>query len=343
MKKKLSVMAAVTILAWSGVALAADWNFYGSARMSTFWSDSDLNDTTNLDESLQGNSRIGANVRVSDELTGRFEYGASDGNANVRLLYGEWNFGAGSLLVGKDYTPLYMPVSNQVYGEDNNLDGWGEAYPGRHAQIKLKFGGFEIAAIEMDSKYYNAGSGAIEDSNVETQIPRVELRYKTELNALTLGIAGGYSTFEYNDNEDVDSYVGVIMAKVNAGSFFLGAQGFGGQNVGNLIKTDTTGDELGNGYAKIDSGNVLDNDALGFDFVVGYIINDMFSLEAGYGYMQTEYDNADSEDEVMSYYIQAPITLAPGVIVTPEVGMVDYDENGQDEITYFGAKWQINF
>ena len=342
-------MAAITAVLYSGMAIAADWNFYGSARVETFFTDSDKDDTTNISESLQANSRIGARVKVSDELIGRFEYGANEGNANIRLLYGEWDFGSGKLLVGQNYTPLYMPVSNQVYFGDNGLEGWGEASPGRHAQIRLTFGGLKIAAISPDTTYFleDGVAGTTEDDlsddDVEVTIPRLEISYQMSLDNWSAGIGAGYNSFEYNNKEDVDSYVGVIMGKFKTGAFSLGGQAFIGQNVGNIIVANTTGDELGNGYAKINAaGKVFDNDAAGFEVVAAYVVNEMISFEAGYGYMETEYDNEEGDD-VASYYLQAPITLAPGVIIVPEVGMVDYQEDGQDEITYFGAKWQINF
>lgn len=59
--------------------------------------------------------------------------------------------------------------------------------------------------------------------------------------------------------------------------------------------------------------------------------------------MQGEHDDADDEDEIFAYYLQVSITLASGVTITPEVGVVDYDEGYQDEIACFGAKCQIDF
>jgi len=340
MKKQVSMIAALMVMLYGGMAFAADWNFYGSARVETFFTDSDQDDSTTFSESLQGNSRIGAKVNVNDELTGRFEYGTSGGNANIRLLYGEWNFGPGSLTVGQDYTPLYMPVSNQVYGADNGLGGWGEAYPGRHAQVKLKFGDFQIAAVSPDTTYLM--NNVLVDANTEVTIPRIELSYKMDMNNLAFGIGGGYSTFEYNNTKDIDSYVCIIKGKFQTGAFSLGAQAFIGQNVGNLIASHTTGNDDGEGYAKINGNQVIDNDAYGVEVVAAYMINEMVSFEAGYGYMKTELDiNTEDKEDVASYYLQAPITLASGVFVIPEVGMVDYQD--QDEITYFGAKWQINF
>jgi len=77
-------------------------------------------------------------------------------------------------------------------------------------------------------------------------------------------------------------------------------------------------------------------------------------VEAGYGWISSDKDDFKDKDEAMSYYINMPITLAPGVSITPEFGVEDYmkdggsvadDEAAADEgkDTYFGAKWMINF
>ncbi len=106
--KKLLIIFAVLCLA--APAMAADWNFYGSARMATFYSiaDKDIegdNDTINRTLwDLQGNSRFGANVKVNDQIGGGFEYGTG---VNLRKLFGTYTFGGGSeLLIGQTYTPL---------------------------------------------------------------------------------------------------------------------------------------------------------------------------------------------------------------------------------------------
>ncbi|WP_035237229.1 hypothetical protein [Desulfobacter vibrioformis] len=343
MKKQIMGLLFAMVFLCAGTAIASDWNFYGSARVGMFWEDSDLKDETNLTEELQSNSRIGAKVKVSDELTGHFEYGASDGDANVRKLYGTWDFGTGKLTVGKDYTPMYLPVSNQAWNDDNGLGGYGEVDPGRHAQVRLQFGGFQIAAISADSEYYDGTD--IVDDDIQVVIPRIEVSYGIDItNNATFDIAGGYATFEYNDNEDIDSYVIVARGTWAAAGFNLGIEAFYGQNAGNLIECNTTGNDDGRGYAKVNTvtGKVEDVDNYGGEIVAGYTFNDMFAIEAGFGYMQGEYDD-DDEDEVYAYYLQVPITLASGVTITPEVGVVDYEESDQDEIAYFGAKFQINF
>ena len=351
MKKIIVAVAALALMA--GSAYAADWNFYGSARVSTFWYDVDVDGgpdpDTQFDQGLQGNARIGAKVKVSDELTGRFEYGAKNGTANIRKLFGEWNFGAGKLLVGQDYVPMYLPGSNQVVDDDAALSGWGEVDGSRHAQIKLTFGDFQIAFVENNINYYDNGVAADDD----VIMPMIQVQYALTFDNFVITMAGGYQTFDVetaNIDDDVTSWGLGLDVAATFGALSVIGQVNGGTNVGNIynIQVNDSDAVIGRGYADVSGNKVIDNDALGFRIAVGYTFNEMFGVEVGYGYQQTEFDTSGSEeDEVQSYYIQFPITLAPGVHIIPEVGVVDYEDdsagNGEDEVTYFGAKWQINF
>jgi len=356
MKKFIVAIAAMAML--TGSAYAADWNFYGSARVSTFYSSVDAQvagtaDVDSLAVALQGNARIGANVKVSDELSGRFEYGSSAGNANIRLLYGVWNFGAGTLLVGQDYTPIRMPYSNSTYGTDNAMGGNGELGSPRAGQLKLRFGGFQIAAVAPDTTYTAAAAVA----SSEVKLPQLAAKYVYTGENFTASILGGYSTFDVN-NETVNSVIVGAGAKGTFGAFTLAGQIHGGSNVGNLTSTATSNTaaiaaalpqgNITDGYANVvvagTTTTVQDVDAIGYSLVAGYTVNDMFGLEAGFGYQETELDiPGTTKDEVNVYYLQAPITMAPGVVIVPEVGVVDYKEATQTKTTYFGAKWQINF
>ena len=386
MKKFIVALAAVALMASS--AYAADWDFYGNARVHTFYDDADVNGGADgdavLSEELQGNSRIGANVKVSDELTARFEYGASDNKANIRHLYGEWNFGAGSLLVGQTYSPLNLFGSGQAYN-DGGLEGYaGEMFGGREAQIKLTFGAFQIAFVAPDVQYYdytttrtfangtidtttysdkedaedNAAGPAYDADNdtlahagltdgTDVTIPAIEVGYTLSGSNWDVVMVGGYQTFDLDqdDGEDVTSYGWGVDASMTFGALSVTGQVNGGQNVGNLWFIDVNGaGDAGGGYAAVVDDKVIDNDAIGARICAAYQVNDMFGLEVGYGMQETEYDFKGAEDdESSSYYINAPITLAPGVLVVPEVGVIDYEEEGETDTTYFGAKWQINF
>ena len=165
MKKLTILMAVAAVVCFSVPAMAVDWNFYGSARMETFYTSEDAKDigekTSDLRWDFQGNSRLGANVKA-DHIKGQIELGlgrdvdssnafsrsdGGDGGVVTRRVYGTWNFGAGSLKVGKDYSPVSVFVSGQVFDQDAGLIGFGAPYGGRPGQIELAFGGFKVAAI----------------------------------------------------------------------------------------------------------------------------------------------------------------------------------------------------
>jgi hypothetical protein len=167
--KKLFIIFAVLCLA--APAMAADWNFYGSARMATYWTDNDVNDfytgdaRTDSDGDLlwgqQGNSRIGATVKFNDQIGGAFEMSDSFGK---RKLYGTYAFGGGSeLLLGQTYTPSSSYFySNSVYGGDGDLLGVGQFYVGRVPMIQWKMGGLKVALITPN----NGGSPVSATSSV---------------------------------------------------------------------------------------------------------------------------------------------------------------------------------
>jgi len=334
-KGAVTMIAALTLAASSQ---AAEWNFYGSARVKTFYETVDNTkgtDATNLDMGLQGNARIGAKVKVTDELKGLFEYGAKDGTANIRQLYGEWNFGAGSLLVGQTYTPIYTVYSNSVYSEDGALEKFGATSASRLSMLCLTFGGFQIAAIEPGKKALGGGT-------MEVKIPKLEASYTANFDAASVKAVVGYNTYDV-DSIDVNSYVAGLGAKMTFGPAYLAGSFFFGRNLGTYgFKIVTDADP------KISGTSMVDNDSFGCTVVAGYKLNDMLSFEAGYGYTESELDqSAFSKDDASQYYLQAKITLAPGVYVYPEIGKQDQgqDKTGaeQGDTTYAGVKWQINF
>ena len=342
---KIAAIALTMVAAFAMSALAADWNFYGSARISTFVTDKDGAAET-FSESLQGNSRIGAKIKVSDELSGRFEYGASQGKANVRLLYGTWNFGAGELIVGQTYAPAWLSVSSQAYNGDNGLSGWGENYTGRTPQLQLKFGDLKIALLQTNTEVniFDDNDPETPSVNGDTEIkfPAIQAKYKIDFNNVDLTVSGAYQTFEVN-NFDIDSYMLAARVGITFGQASFKASVFNGTNVGNIAALDVNKGDDDQGYALVDANGVTDVDAIGYALVAAYTVNDMVSLEAGFGYAETEADtDGAKEDDVVSYYVQAPLTLAPGVVIVPEIGVLDY-KGDADETVYYGAKWQINF
>ena len=336
--KKLLVLIVVLLMTATS-ALGAEWNFYGSARIQTFVERRDPAGTveshTDYVQNLQSNSRIGARVKMNDQLTGRFEYGTDD-QVQIRILYGEWHFGAGSLLVGQAYSPLNMFYSNQVWWDDTNLFDFGGVYSGRNPMIRLKFGDFQIAFVQPSTNQFFGKS-------TEVKIPKIEAKYKFSKDDWHLQIAGGYNSFDVISDDNIEygvqSYVVALGGGVKMGAAYINANVWLGQNVGNYGMLNQPFDQGAFNF---------DNDAHGYLLVAGYKINEMFTLEAGLGYTAAELDHPlFQKDADAAYYLQSKITLAPGVTIVPEIGYIDWksDYQGIDEgdIVYYGMKWQVDF
>jgi hypothetical protein len=350
MKKLMVLVASLALVAtFTMTAAAADWNFYGSARITTFASDVDIPgayDRSSLNHTVQGNSRIGASVKVNDAVGGHFEYG---GGGDVRILYGTWNFGVGQLLAGQTYSPLCLFYSRQVFGSDNSLLNFGGVYSGRNPMVRLKIGDFQIAAVRPSSPVI---AGSRSGSFTEVTFPKIEAKYDINLGAVKLSVAGGYNTYALTDGvtgvaSDVDSYVLALGGQANFGPAYLGGDFWIGENVGNYGMYNAPFDNAT--VSNTSTTTIInDNDAYGFMFVIGAKLNDMLAFEAGYGWSEAEIDTANFQgDDEQSYYVQSTITLAPGVFIVPEVGVIDRKQDAtgatQSDIVYYGLKWQINF
>jgi hypothetical protein len=358
--KKLFIIFAVICLA--SPVMAADWNFYGSARMATFSvnQDTDTNahnsSTTNTQWAQQGNSRIGATVKFNDQIGGGFEMGDS---FNKRKLYGTYTFGNGAeLLLGQTYTPTAWFLANSVFDGDGDLLGVGEFYEGRLPMVRLSMGGFTLALITQnlenpDSTLYTTN----------TTIPKVEVAYNFKSDMFFLSPYAGYQTYDLNYNDGtaatkdltVNSYIFGVGGGMNFGALYVKAGVHYGQNLGNYgaYEPGTFGDAATNltNSMEVVGQSEKDTKCWGALGVIGFNASDMLTVEAGYGYEYGEQDvNSADGSSVYQMYLNATITVAPGFFIVPEVGYAEVDPetyganpDPNPSTTYFGAKWQINF
>jgi hypothetical protein len=408
--KKLFVLFAAVILvaALTAPAMAADWKFYGSARVSGWSIDTDngagvSQRTTRFQ--LQNNSRLGAKVSA-DKLYGRFEFGINPdidlqnptlGNgANAfagndayeafgtagrdasdiytRLLFGVWDFGSGKLLVGQDYTPEYLGISNanQAGGSDSVMLTCGVPYTGRRAQIRLEFGGLQIALVDENGmNNLGALNNAAAAGTVDSMLPKIAAQYSMKLDPVSLTFAGSYLSYDIErtgfQDLTVDAYFLAARGMVDIGPVGLKAVIYYAQNGNELGFTagGTDGAVITNNAAATGAtSGIVDNDTLGFAITASYKLSDMIAFEAGWGKFEAEMDDAaagnliggvvtagtsgtTTSDERVGYYLQSTITLAKGVYIVPEIGVVDFKDSNigaaQGDQTYIGAKFQIDF
>jgi hypothetical protein len=372
MKKLILIIAGLALIA--SPALAVDWNFYGSARVNTWYIDEDLGDGTTVpggddddDQSVrwgsdgQDNARFGARVKAENvsgrvEIQMRADQGGDPSSVittESRLLYGEWNFGAGKLLVGKAYTPVAQFVSGQAFDEDIGLLSIGAAYGQRIAGLQLSFGGLTIALLEPNDAQL---AGPTLAGDVDSLIPKIEASYAMSFDMFNFSVMGGYQTYEIEDGGggladdiDVDSYVVGGTAGVNFGPAYVKGAVSYGENIANAA-WDIAGLYTAGGFATLNAAadDVDDTTTLQFALIGGFKFTDQVNFEAGFGYREDDSDapGAD-EDEAWALYGQAVVSLAPGVWIVPEVGFIEKEENaaGEQEGSqfYLGAKWQIDF
>jgi hypothetical protein len=369
--KKLFIIFAVLCLA--APAMAADWNFYGSARFATFSVDVDpdvpgVDSDTDTQWAQQGNSRIGATVKFNDEIGGGFEMSDSFGK---RKLYGTYNFGAGQLLLGQTYAPSAIFGSNSVYDGDGDLLGIGEFYEGRVPMVQLSFGGFKVALISPSLTGYDETGAAVdyfdadgtdpavgigsgttyevevagaEAYDIDSTIPKIEAAYTFKADMFSVTGFAGYQTYTLDGavDYDIDSYVLGFGAGLNFGPVFVNLGAHMGTNLGNYGAYQPYLDD----NAALGATDTVDNDGLGYLAVVGFNASDMLTIEAGYGHEETELDGTNNTQEADQYYVNATINITKGFFIVPEIGMQKLSEDAstaEPEVFYFGAKWQINF
>jgi hypothetical protein len=369
MKKFTILIAAIALVCFAAPAMAVDWNFYGNARMATFYTSTDLKDNgdkfTDTQWDLQGNSRFGANIQA-ENIKAQVEMGIGESNVSARRVYGVWNFGAGTMKVGKDYTPTSQFISGQVFDSDLGLLGTGTNYGGRHGQLAFTFGSFEIALVNMNTGSLSnlvttatalvtatstTGGGVTipltavtsENGNVKRILPKLELGWGMGFDSWNFNLMGGAQYYSISDVEsdldgstddlDVTSYIIGGDVGWNFGPGFLKAAVSYGQNIGNAgWQAGGTGTYGGQGGLAIWDGDDDTNDTTTAQaaLVAGLKMSDMFSFEAGAGIRAdaTDGDNGLARNTTpIAAYLQSVIALAPGVYIIPEVGYYDYDNN----------------
>ncbi len=365
MKKFAILIAAIALVAFTVPAMAVDWNFYGNARMATYYTSNNKSQTadTNVDGllwDLQSNSRIGAKIKA-DNINGQFEFAvaSNDGGGDVRTrrLYGVWDFGAGKLKVGKDYTPVSQFISGQVFDGDLGLLGVGTVYGNREAQLALSFGAFNIALVNPHTTgtLYDENGNRKGGGTVKEIVPKLEASWGMGFDTWNFGLQGGMQYYSIkkkpgsNGNEDIDVTSYTLGANVgfNFGPAYVKASGSVAQNPGNA-GWNIPGFHNQGGWAGWNGkGDSTDDTVTTMGALVGGIkVSDMLSFETGFGYRNDTPDDAKCSTSY-SVYGQSVIVLAPGVYLIPEAG---YFANGKDmsgkklgNQFYAGAKWQINF
>jgi len=415
--KKLFILVVAIVMAFAALpAFAqdkADWAFYGSVRMWTAWEqvDSDappqlssagtpgtffqvattrarartiggeLQSDGDLAWMLQGNSRIGANVKWGN-ISGAFEYGhaggwgvdSSSGNPSLRLLYGMWNFGSGQLEIGQDYGSYFYLVSNLCGpgGQECNGIGFGSIYPGRLPMIRLIFGGLKLSleATRTVGSFSVTTTDPITpqtaflspNAPLETDwlLPRIPASYTFNAGPGQFFIGGQYNQMkeiydvagQERDNT-VDGWTLGAGTKLSFGPFYTNATvqyGYNPNNVGSGPATLYPSLQLYD--VTLDRNE--DAKYMAAQLILGFKLTDAMTFEGGViwqsGKVQTVATENSVKQDTWTYYLQMVWSPTKNFFIIPEIGVVDYTKLKTDlgdlnygKMSWLGVKWQINF
>jgi len=172
-------------------------------------------------------------------------------------------------------------------------------------------------------------------------LPKIEAKYSMPVSNFSLGVYGGYNTYkDLAADENVDSMLAGLGFNGSFGAFWFNSAFTWAQNA--------TNGGFGLSYANAAAAGGEDTTTMAVAVALGMAASEQMSFEGGVGYWaDTNDDLGDETDTNMAIYVNMTYTIAPGFFVVPEVGyidmMKDMNDNDEGNMTYAGAKWQMNF
>jgi hypothetical protein len=373
----LSLVVALSL----AVPVMAEFDFYGTARVGTFYRDVEgadagalagpagqLKDGDDLIWRQCNSSQFGAKA-TNGPVSGHVEFGLfgdqRENKVYTRLMYGTWKFDGATLLVGQAYSPYDFPANQtaaQFNSDDGGMVGFGRLYDARKPQIKVSWdNGFYVSAIQNETitsvTGYDIGAAVEEDvdgnlidavGKTEKTIPKIAVGYEGKVGKLAYGIGGAYNMFDlegpYLDGEEsVDSYLFYLHGKTNLNVVDVKFNLHYGQNLTNFgIKEREWA-----GALVSEDGDIEDTESYG-GYVQGtFAAGEKSKVNVGIGYVTSDNDLYDEEDEQIAYFINMHIPVVAGFSVMPEVSYFDLmdDAMGVDQGNTLcaGLKWQMDF
>ena len=356
--KKIGVsLLAVSLVVLFAIPALAEFDPFGSVRVGVFWGNIEYNDPADTDDAdlhmpFGDFSNFGAEFKTGD-LHGHLKLaleGDEDGNAvHLEELYGTWDFGGGTLLVGQDHTP-YTLVSAQVapgaegmhYDLDNGFIGFGALWDGYQPQITMEMAmGLYVSLIQPEI-------GGIVGTDNDITLPKICVGFKHETEGMSINGGAAYNTYEaevaaINWEEDIDSYLIYVGGTAALGMVDLQWNIHYGQNVGDFGMIDREAAAM----AQVDAtGGIEDSDCMG-GYIQAAVKVDPATITVGAGYTQSENDVlGKEEDQQMSCFVNAKVPMADTFFVVPEFsfydGMEDAAGADEPEAWYLGLKLQMD-
>jgi len=364
MKKIILAIAASALLV--SPARAADWNFYGSARIQTsyhWWDRGDAttntlqdgdwriqgapwytpsgndgpnwtqdDDDAGLYWDLLGSSRVGARVK-GDPVQGRFEFSRL---VHTRLLWGQWKISPGlRLRVGQDWRPMNNFYSGQQVNDSGMGGPLGAGGIGTHRdpQLKLIIGESQNLHIAFVEPNIQADTGT---ADVDYFMPIIEAKYHFAADTFFFDVSGAFVSYDVegdgtaaSPDDSLQAWMVAAGGGMNFGPLYFKANIGYGLNVNDVGAVTNRGQHRNTAKANAD-GEWDDNDTLLLLGVGGFRFSDQMAIETGLGY-ETNSDDVngpgDNDDETLAWYLHFNWQPVLGVSIIPEIGYIDLMDN----------------
>lgn len=391
--KKLAIgLAALAVTAMvSAPALAAtQWNFGGRLAYKTFWTQNHsgrektpdmegggklLKNDGFLDWGTQANTQLQIYARA-DRFKGYIEMGWDYDRNSVwtREYWGDYRFNdMFSITIGQQHQ-LFSQINNQVYGGDWDSNGIGTAFAAPTPKITLNYGNFHFALSKpYNKRAQNGGSlsyTGFGTSDVNTYLPQLQASYLYFADTWKLHLGGGYQYLQLDDiaglngkDKSIHSWIVTAQGDIDFGPLYLQMHASVGQNWSDAGWNDESSaviDPRGTSYfnqnmgVQVYKGKLKSTTSAMIGATVGYHLTEALRFEGGASYRYDDNNAFDDNGNAMNFYLQAAYTVAPGFVITPEIGYIDYGKTvgnkasgtkskDQGYLWYAGAQWAMYF
>lgn len=283
---------------------------------------------------VQNNSNIGFDV-VADKFKAKVEFGAIEndpfGTANgavapLRYLWGSYDTGLGTILVGKANTPTTDIFSTGVINNDTALNGFGGLSTAtRRLQVQYNVAGLSLALIS-DYIAELASTSSQPNANSSSTMPRIALSYTIYNGSNPLfQIAGTYKRFtresEGNPSGNpIDAWHISVGTKPTFGNNFVSLFGFYGKNQDVYGETGTFYNNGTWGHSKDITGTAGRNiKRAGGKAELGIGLSKDATFTIGAGYQET-FGEIKGKYKSVGVFAQVPYKVNANFTLTPVVG-----------------------
>lgn len=285
---------------------------------------------------VQNNSNIGFDV-VADKFKAKVEFGAIEndpfGTANgavapLRYLWGSYDTGLGTILVGKANTPTTDIFSTGVINNDTALNGFGGLSTAtRRLQVQYNVAGLSLALIS-DYIAELASTSSQPNANSSSTMPRIALSYTIYNGSNPLfQIAGTYKRFTRESEGNptgnpIDAWHISVGTKPTFGNNFVSLFGFYGKNQDVYGETGTFYNNGTWGHSKDITGTAGRNiKRAGGKAELGIGLSKDATFTIGAGYQETFGETqGKGKYKSVGVFAQVPYKVNANFTLTPVVG-----------------------